>query len=269
MEVKKEDLAIGSLVEINPRSDKTHKVLVSGEIEEILTNASTHPHGILVRLTSGEIGRVKKVVTSVGVDSSSRQHTKKEQPIETMFRSCSSVIDGGENHNTEFKTSMLWSARFGKNNIDRSTSFEVKKYGRNASKIVIAKTLAAFLNSDGGVLAIGVKEKKDGGEDEIVGINSEFNKLADPCIDGYRRMILDGVLKPYFPAFIFNHINSYLKIVFEEINDVIICCVHVFPSDKKVFLNINNEELFIIRVDASTRQIHGEEIVDFCDKRFK
>ena len=163
---------------------------------------------------------------------------------------------------------MLWSARFGKKDIESSRSFEVKKYGKSASKVIIAKTLAAFLNSDGGVLAIGVKENKGGSADEIVGIDSEFSKLADPCIDGYRRMILDGVIKAYFPSFVFNHLNSYLRLEFEEIGGATVCCVQAFPSDKKVFLNINKEELFVIRVDASTRIIRGEEIVDYCVKRF-
>jgi len=267
--VRKEDLAIGLAVVINPRSDRTRKLLVSGEIEAILTNASTHPHGIMVRLTNGEIGRVKKIIQVAAADLSPSSSLKLEGSEEQSVRSCLDVAKGGENHNTEFKTSMLWSARLSKKDIESTSSAEVKKYGRSASKVIIAKTLAAFLNSDGGVLAIGIKENKEGGIDEIVGIDSEFGKLADPCIDGYRRMMLDGVIKAYFPSFVFNHLNSYLKLEFEETDGVTVCCVRAFPSEKKVFLNINKEEVFVIRVDASTRQIHGEEIVDYCVKRFK
>ena len=53
------NLDIGMLVEINPRSDRTRKQLISGRISEILTNNKNHPHGILVKLETGEIGRVK------------------------------------------------------------------------------------------------------------------------------------------------------------------------------------------------------------------
>ncbi|MGW8194822.1 MAG: efflux RND transporter permease subunit, partial [Desulforhopalus sp.] len=49
-------LGVGMMVEINPRNDRTRKKLVVGRIEEILTNAETHPHGILVKLTNGETG---------------------------------------------------------------------------------------------------------------------------------------------------------------------------------------------------------------------
>ena len=33
-----------------------------GVVQDILTNAPTHPHGIKVRLESGEVGRVKEIL---------------------------------------------------------------------------------------------------------------------------------------------------------------------------------------------------------------
>ena len=36
-------------------------VSIKGIVKDILTNSQTHPHGIKVRLTSGEIGRVKEI----------------------------------------------------------------------------------------------------------------------------------------------------------------------------------------------------------------
>ena len=59
--ISKAELKIGMRVAINPRFDKTRTKLVTGTIEKILTNTDTHPHGILVALQDGEIGRVKKI----------------------------------------------------------------------------------------------------------------------------------------------------------------------------------------------------------------
>ncbi len=42
----------------NQRSGK----LTEGIVKDVLTKALAHPHGIKVRLESGEIGRVKKVL---------------------------------------------------------------------------------------------------------------------------------------------------------------------------------------------------------------
>lgn len=35
--------------------------LTEGIVERILTNAAFHPHGIKVKLSSGEVGRVKEI----------------------------------------------------------------------------------------------------------------------------------------------------------------------------------------------------------------
>ena len=40
------------------RSDKT----TEGMVKDILTKSQTHPHGIKVRLESGEVGRVKEIL---------------------------------------------------------------------------------------------------------------------------------------------------------------------------------------------------------------
>jgi uncharacterized repeat protein (TIGR03833 family) len=45
------------------KDQKTGK-LTTGVVQRILTNSRTHPHGIKVRLESGEIGRVKEITDS-------------------------------------------------------------------------------------------------------------------------------------------------------------------------------------------------------------
>ena len=64
----------------------------------------------------------------------------------------------------------------------------------------------------------GVKENKDGGVDEVIGVELDYPKLQDQCDDGYRRMIVDSVIKPYFPSKIFNHMNDYIQIHFEKMS---------------------------------------------------
>lgn len=257
----------GMDVEINPQSDRTRKVLIQGKISKILTNSEKHPHGILVELETGETGRVKKILENLH-NSTNNKLASQQSLTDTNSKTLNELITEGENHHIEFKSSILWSIKLSKDDINNSNSKEVKQYGKNASKVIIAKTIAGFLNSDGGTLIVGVKENKSNMTDEIIGVESEFNKLVDKCKDGYRRMILDSVIKPFFPSFIFNHINSYLCISFEEIDGSLVCGIQVKKSDNKVFLKLNNEDCFLIRVDASTRFLQGEEIVDYCIKRF-
>lgn len=52
----------GIAVKIVLKEDQRTGFLTEGIVKEILTNASNHPHGIKVRLESGEIGRVKEII---------------------------------------------------------------------------------------------------------------------------------------------------------------------------------------------------------------
>lgn len=44
------------------KKDQRTGQLTSGVVKDILTKSPTHPHGIKVRLESGEVGRVKEIV---------------------------------------------------------------------------------------------------------------------------------------------------------------------------------------------------------------
>jgi uncharacterized repeat protein (TIGR03833 family) len=44
------------------KKDQPSGKLTEGRVKDILTRSPTHPHGIKVRLESGEIGRVKKIL---------------------------------------------------------------------------------------------------------------------------------------------------------------------------------------------------------------
>ncbi len=51
----------GLHVSIVLKQDQRSGKLTEGVVQNILTNSATHPHGIKVRLESGEVGRVKEI----------------------------------------------------------------------------------------------------------------------------------------------------------------------------------------------------------------
>jgi uncharacterized repeat protein (TIGR03833 family) len=63
---KRDNIAIGTRVSIVQKQHQASGALTEGVVERILTNSATHPHGIKVRLVSGEVGRVKEIHGSVG-----------------------------------------------------------------------------------------------------------------------------------------------------------------------------------------------------------
>lgn len=57
----RKDVSPGKAVDIVLKKDQKTGTLTRGIVKDILTNSSTHPHGIKVRLTDGQIGRVQKI----------------------------------------------------------------------------------------------------------------------------------------------------------------------------------------------------------------
>ena len=55
------DIETGLAVKIVLKKDQRSGHLTEGVVKDILTNSSFHPHGIKVRLESGEVGRVKEI----------------------------------------------------------------------------------------------------------------------------------------------------------------------------------------------------------------
>lgn len=54
----------GIQVAIVLKKDQRSGKLTNGVVADILTNSSFHPHGIKVRLSDGQIGRVQEILES-------------------------------------------------------------------------------------------------------------------------------------------------------------------------------------------------------------
>ena len=58
---RRANLKQGMSVAIVLKQDQDTGYLTDGIIRDILTKSPSHPHGIKVRLMSGEVGRVKEI----------------------------------------------------------------------------------------------------------------------------------------------------------------------------------------------------------------
>lgn len=59
---ERKDVRPGITVDIVLKQDQRSGRLTRGVVKEILTKSPHHPHGIKVRLETGEVGRVKEIV---------------------------------------------------------------------------------------------------------------------------------------------------------------------------------------------------------------
>ena len=59
---KRSNIKLGQLVRIVQKQDQRTGELTEGYVARILTKSPQHPHGIKVKLETGEVGRVKEIL---------------------------------------------------------------------------------------------------------------------------------------------------------------------------------------------------------------
>jgi uncharacterized repeat protein (TIGR03833 family) len=59
----RQNIKPGLEVQIVLKADQRTGKLTRGTVKDILTNSANHPHGIKVRLTDGQVGRVKEIIS--------------------------------------------------------------------------------------------------------------------------------------------------------------------------------------------------------------
>ena len=58
---ERKNIKAGLKVAIVLKNDQRTGRLTHGVVQDILTSSPSHPHGIKVRLTDGQVGRVKEI----------------------------------------------------------------------------------------------------------------------------------------------------------------------------------------------------------------
>ena len=59
---QRSQVKIGMYVAIVLKKDQASGELTEGQVKAILTNSSFHPHGIKVKLSDGQVGRVQEIL---------------------------------------------------------------------------------------------------------------------------------------------------------------------------------------------------------------
>jgi uncharacterized repeat protein (TIGR03833 family) len=59
------DIVPGNEVCVVLKKDQHTGKLTRGFVKDVLTRSAGHPHGIKVRLTDGQVGRVKKILSAI------------------------------------------------------------------------------------------------------------------------------------------------------------------------------------------------------------
>ena len=151
----------------------------------------------------------------------------------------SDLIGAGEGSSIEFKQSARWNDRKG----DKDSVLE----------LAVLKTVAGFMNADGGTLLIGVDD-----EGKIVGVQPDYRTIAKGGRDSYENwmttLIETSLGKPA---------AAHARISFEDHDGHDLCRVDVEPSLTPVYVTKSDSADLYVRINNSTRLLNTPEAVEY------
>jgi hypothetical protein len=147
--------------------------------------------------------------------------TKKEDEVTELIRL-------GENESLEMKSTLRFDLREGAVN-------------KNLEH-VIAKTISAFLNANGGNLIIGVDDNGN-----VLGLEKDLETLSKKDVDGFE-LHLRQIISKYLEG----SYEKHLKISFPVIDEKAICLVKIAKSGKPVFVSHEGKDSFYVRIGNSS-----------------
>jgi len=168
-----------------------------------------------------------------------RRFARRRRPLPANETELLTIISAGESLQCEFKSTMRW-------------NLHADKAGKEI-ELAWLKTVVAYLNTDGGFLLIGVSD--DG---EVLGT------VADNFPNGDKFIL-------HFDNLIQRHIGlqfaGWIHGGFHACGDKRVYLVNCDRCLEPVFLKKGDEELFYIRVGASSRQLPGSRVLEYLEER--
>jgi len=161
---------------------------------------------------------------------------KTESPEEVL-----ELIKQGESQKLEFKETLR-------------TNTYTQKPDKNI-ELANLKTLTSLMNTEGGTLLIGVKDNK-----EIRGIENDSFQTSDRFCLHFTNLIKEHIGNQYLPYLSFDIIN---------LNNKYILKVDCIRAPKPVFLRINKDEQFYIRIGPASVQLTGSKLIEYIRNNFR
>jgi predicted HTH transcriptional regulator len=163
-------------------------------------------------------------------------------PETTHLRPVSELIPLGESYTLEFKSTLQWDLL--QNRVNSALRSEV------------IKTIAAFLNSEGGTLVIGVED-----EGTICGVEPDLKSLGGSR-DRFEQLLSGQVVERLGAL-----AAPYYKLRFEQIKDRAVCVVDVERAPEPVFAKGERGREFFVRVGNTTRTLDPEDSHRYIEMR--
>lgn len=230
------------MFEHSPSAAEGWRALVNAALERALH--SFHPSMGLMGGYFLILGTMIGLVAGLYARTLCRQSALIARQEKALGRDLALLLQSGEDETTEFKASLRWDTRLGKVN--------------KALEHAVAKTLAAFMNVDGGTLIIGADD-----HGTPVGLEQDISALKRKDEDGFEQYVTQLV-----STRLGAHFCSLVHVMFHALGDLRLCRVYVEAAREPVYLRDGQDKQFFIRTGNSTRQLDVEEAMQYIRRRW-
>lgn len=205
----------------------------------------------------GAVDYITKPFNSIIVETRVRAHlsvatqTKKLQQDNTKLKSqiaggfqylseadLSQMAAAGESDSVEFKSTLRCNLHTGK----------ADKKMENAC----LKTIAAFLNSAGGILMVGVDDAGN-----VLGLSSDKFSNEDKLLLHFNNLVKAHLGVEY---------SQFIRAGMESLNSERILLIQTLASPRPVFFSRDNEEVFYVRAGNATQQLKPSEVLAYVEQ---
>jgi hypothetical protein len=174
-----------------------------------------------------------------------RRSQRIEQLSAALESDLQTLIAQGEGGNLEFKSSFRWDLRESKVN--------------RALEGVIVKTLAGYMNGQGGTLLIGVAD--DG---TIIGLENDYQTLKKQDRDGFEQALMTAVATKLGAD-----ACQSVHVVFHLVDNKEVCRVLVAPMRRPVYVKDGDSPKLYVRTGVLTRELNVQEAIDYTSTRWQ
>ncbi|MGI8753283.1 MAG: GmrSD restriction endonuclease domain-containing protein [Acidimicrobiales bacterium] len=122
----------------------------------------------------------------------------------------------------------------------------------------VLKSIAGFANAYGGTLLVGAAD--DG---TIVGVERDFPLVKGGDSDGWELWLTDAV-----SASMGKVLAADLEVTNQVIDGLTVVRIEVGPSPKPVFATKDKKPAFMVRINNSTQELTGQEMLDYKHTRW-
>lgn len=165
------------------------------------------------------------------------------EPVPVGERPITELIRIGEGPTLEFKSTLQWDV--------------IQNQPNKALRLSVLKTIAAFLNSQGGTLIIGVEDNGD-----IYGLERDLS-LLEESRDKFQQL-LSSLIVEYIGA----GIIPLCRIRLEEVQESLICVIEVDRASHPVYLKGEKGAEFYVRFGTTTRALDPEQTTAYIESNW-